>query len=302
MKTILITGGSGMIGRRLSEILFEKGYNVIWLSRERDLNAEIPQYRWNYQKNEIDKEALEKANVIIHLAGSNLGEGMWTPRKQQNIVDSRVQTTKLLLGTVMMMSKRPEAFISASAVGYYGMHTSNKIYSEEDQPAQNDFLSTTCKEWENAANHFQEDLGIRTVILRTAFVISSENEGFEKMKTLTRFGLGAPLGTGNQYMSWIQLEDLCNLYVKAVENSHMRGVYNAVAPQQVTNAQFMKALAKETHRPFIFPKIPAFMIRFFLREAAGMILEGSRVSAQKILTDGYQFCYPTVNEAIRESL
>jgi len=301
MKTILITGGSGMIGSRLSEILFEKGYNVIWLSRERNMNAEIPQYRWNYQKNEIDKEALEKANVIIHLAGSNLGKGLWTPRKKQQIVESRVQTTKMLLGTVMLMSKRPEAFISASAVGYYGMHTSNKIYTEEDQPAQNDFLSSTCKKWEAAALGFHEELGIRTVVLRTAFVISNDNEGFKKMKMLTKFGMGASFGNGKQYMSWIYLEDLCNMYVKAVENKLMHGIYNAVAPQHVTNAEFTRALAKELHRPLFFPNIPSFLMRLIMGKSAGMVLEGSRVSSQKILSTGYQFLYPSVNEAISAS-
>ncbi len=302
MKTILLTGGSGLIGRRLSEMLTEEGYKVIWLSRERHVNTKIPRYRWDYQKNEIDRDALEQADVIIHLAGSNLGEGAWTRRKKQEIVESRVQTAKLLLETIKLMPKKPEAFISASAVGFYGMHTSDKIYTEEDQPARNDFLSRTCKKWEATASAFQKEMGIRTVAIRTAFVIAKESEGFKKMLLPTRFGMGSPFGTGSQYMPWVHLEDLCQIYLKAVEDDTMQGVFNAVSPESITNAGFMKTLAKEMKRPFFFPKIPAFILRLIMGEAAGMILEGSRISSQKILDAGYQFLYPTTSKAIRASL
>ena len=302
MKTILVTGGSGMIGRRLTEILIEKGYDVIWLSRERHVNGEIPRYRWNYLKNEIDREALERADVIIHLAGSNLGEEAWTRRKKQEIVESRVQSSKLLLETIKTMSKKPEAFISASAVGFYGMHTSDKIYTEEDQPAKNDFLSRTCKKWESVAFGFQEELNLRTVVLRTAFVVSNKSAGFKKMMLSTRFGLGAPLGSGRQYMPWIHLDDLCMIYLKAVEEKGMQGIFNAVSPESTTNADFMKTVAKEMKRPFFFPRIPAFVLRLVMGEAAGVILEGSRVSPQKIVDNCYQFLYPTAAKAIRNSL
>jgi hypothetical protein len=302
MKTILLTGGSGMIGRKLSDLLIEKGYQVIWLSRERHVNGSIPRYRWNYLKNEIDREALEQADVIIHLAGSNLGEEAWTRRKKQEIVESRVQTARLLLETIRSMPKKPESFISASAVGYYGMQTSDRIYSEEDLPAQNDFLSRTCKKWESAAFAFRDELGMRTVALRTAFVISKESDAFKRMSVPARFGLGAPLGSGRQYLPWIHLDDLCRIYLKTVEDSRMQGIYNAVSPQQITNAEFMKVLAKEMKRPFFIPRIPAFILRLFMGEVAGMILEGSRVSPQKIVDAGYQFLYPTAMEAIRSSL
>lgn len=291
-----------MIGRRLTVMLREKGYSVIWLSRERHVNAEIPRYRWNYHKNEIDREALEQADVIVHLAGSNLGEEPWTRRKKQEIVESRVQTAKFLLETCQSMTKKPDAFISASAVGYYGMQTSSKIFTEEDNPAKNDFLSRTCKKWESAAFAFREELGVRTVALRTAFVISKDNEAFGKLKLPTGFGLGSPLGTGRQYLPWIHLDDLCRIYLKAIEDNTMQGVFNAVSPESVTNAGFMKTLAAEMKRPFFFPKIPAFLLQLLLGEAAGMILEGSPVSSEKILHAGYQFLYPTVAIAIRDSL
>lgn len=302
MKTILVTGGSGIIGRRLSEMLRESGYKVIWLSRERHVNGDYPRYRWNYHKNEIEKECLEQADIIIHLAGSNLGEGKWTRHKKQEIVESRVQTASLLLETIKGLSKKPEVFISASAIGFYGMYTSDKIFNEKDMPARKDFLSRTCKKWEAIAGAFQEELGVRTVLLRTAFVISEKSEAFKLMQLPVNLGLAAPLGSGKQYMPWIHLEDLCRMYLKAVEDTTMQGIYNAVAPESVTNALFMKTMAKEMKRPFFFPKVPAFILRLIMGEAAEMVLEGSRVSSQKIEDSSFTFLYPFISEAIRASL
>lgn len=302
MKTILITGGSGLVGRKLSRLLVEKGYKVIWLSRERYVKAEIPRYRWDYQRNEIDKEAVEQADVIVHLAGSNLGEGSWTRVKKQEIVESRVKTAQLLLDTVQSMNKKLEAFISASAIGIYGTKTTDTIYREEEVSADSDFLSRTCRKWEAAAFKFNEELNVRTVVLRTAFVISKNSEAFKKMLTPIRFGLGAAIGRGNQYLSWIHIEDLCRMYLKAIEDSTMHGAYNAVAPQYITNAHFMRTLAKATKRPFFMPPVPPFFMRLIMGEAADMILEGSRISSCKIQDAGYNFQYDTAEKAIAGSL
>ncbi len=302
MKTILITGGSGMVGRELTKLLVEKDYKVIWLSRERYVKAEIPRYRWDYRRGEIDTEAVEQADVIVHLAGSNLGEDAWTRVKKQRVVESRVQTAKLLLDTVKETGKHLDAFISASAVGYYGMVTQEKEFTEEDAPARNDFLSRTCKKWEAAAFEFEQELGVRTVALRTSFVISKDSEAFKMMVLPTRFGLGAPLGTGKQTMSWIHVDDLCQMYLKAIEDTATRGVYNAAAPEHTTNREFMRALAKEMNRPFFFPRVPSFFLRLFMGEAAGMVLEGSPVSSEKIINQGFSFMYPTAREAIKAAL
>ena len=302
MKTILITGGSGLVGRKLSRLLIEKGYKVIWLSRERYVKAEIPRYRWDYQRNEIDKEAVEQADVIIHLAGSNLGEDSWTRQKKQSIVESRVQTAQLLLDTLKSMDKKIDAFISASAIGFYGVKTTDKIFTEEDASVESDFLSRTCRKWEDAAFRFQQELDVRTVALRTAFVISKNSDAFRKMVLPTRFGLGAPIGSGNQYMSWIHIEDLCQLYLKAIEDTSMQGAYNAVAPEFINNADFMHALAKVMRRPFFMPHVPAFFMRLIMGEAADMILGGSRISAQKIQDAGYEFQYDTSEKAFKASL
>lgn len=302
MKTILITGGSGLVGRKLSRLLIEKGYKVIWLSRERYIKAEIPRYRWDYQRNEIDKEAVEQADIIIHLAGSNIGEDSWTRLKKQIIVESRVQTAQLLLNTVKSMDKKLDAFISASAIGYYGAKTTDKIFTEEDISTESDFLSRTCRKWEDAAFSFQKELGVRTVALRTAFVISKNSDAFKKMVIPTRFGLGAPIGSGRQYITWIHIEDLCHLYLKAVEDTNMQGVYNAVAPEFINNADFMCKLAKVMRRPFFMPHVPSFFMRLLMGEAANMILGGSRILAQKIEDAGYEFQYDTSEKAFKAAL
>lgn len=302
MKTILITGGSGMIGQHLTKRLSDKGYNVIWLSRERFVKAKVPRYRWDYLRGEIDTEAVEQADSIVHLAGANLGEGAWTRHRKQQIVESRVQTAKLLLATVRKMGKRLDAFISASAVGYYGMVTRERPFVETDQPAANDFLSRTCKKWESAANGFHKELGVRTVVLRTAFVVSEDSAGLQKMKLPTRFGLGAPLGSGKQTMPWVHVEDLCNMYLRAIEEAFMKGVYNTAAPEVTTNAMFMRTLAKEMNRPFIFPRVPSFLMRLIMGESAGMVLEGSPVSSEKITREGFIFQYPTLEKAMRDAV
>lgn len=231
-----------------------------------------------------------------------MGDGSWTKAKKQEIVESRILTTKLLLQTYKSLNIQPETFISSSAVGYYGMHTDDNIYTEESPPVRNDFLSRTCKKWESAAFQFHEELNVRVVALRTSFVVSKDSEAFKKMILPTRFGLGAPMGNGKQYMSWIHIDDLCNLYIKSIEDSSMSGIYNAVAPEFTTNKKFMRTVAKELKRPYIIPGIPSFLLKLIMGEAAGMVLEGVRVSSQKVVDSGYKYIYPTAKKAIQESV
>ncbi|HOO95687.1 MAG TPA: TIGR01777 family oxidoreductase [Proteiniphilum sp.] len=302
MKTILVTGGSGLVGRRLTKMLMERGYKVLWLSRERDPESDPPRYIWDYRNRKIDREAVEQADMIIHLAGANLGEGRWSEARKNEIVASRVDTAALLFDTLQESEHRIEAFISASAIGYYGAAVTDKVFTEEDQPVDPDFLSDTCRQWEEAAFRFNTLPGVRTVALRTGFVVDRDSDAFKKMMLPTRLGVGSPLGSGRQYLSWIHLEDLCQLYIRAIEEPTMKGIYNAVAPEQVTNADFMRTLAKEMHRPFFFPAVPAFVMRLVMGEAADLVLGGSSISAHKILESGFRFHYEHAEEAIRASL
>ena len=301
MKTILITGGSGMIGRRLSEMLLKKGYDVIWLSRERHIKADIPRYRWDLLKGQIDKEALEEADVIVHLAGVGIADGRWTEARKRMIVGSRVRSAQLILERLQEMDTKIDAFISASAVGYYGSETTDKIFIEDDVAA-NDFLGKVCQKWEEQANEFTTKLDIRSVSIRTGVVLSKGSELIKKAVLPTKFWLGAPLGKGSQYMPWIHIDDLCKIYIKAIEDETMTGAYNAVAPEDTTNAQFMKGVADVLKKPMFLPPVPAFVFKLFLGEAAQIILEGSRISSQKIEDAGYEFKYKTLSRALKKIL
>ncbi|HHW81222.1 MAG TPA: TIGR01777 family protein [Bacteroidales bacterium] len=301
MKTILITGGSGMIGRRLTKLLKRKGYNVIWLSRQRDINANIPRYGWNILKGQIDEEALEKADVIVHLAGVGIADSKWTDARKRMIIESRVRSAKLILEKLQEMDTKVDAFISASAVGYYGSETTDKIFVEDDKPA-NDFLGKVCQKWEEQAELFTTELGIRSVSIRTGVVLSENSDLIKKAVLPTKFWLGAPLGKGSQYMPWIDIDDLCEIYVKAIEDETMTGAYNAVAPEYTTNAEFMKAVASVLKKPMFLPPVPEFVFKMYLGEASQIILEGSRISSQKIQDAGYDFKYNTLKDALRKNL
>jgi uncharacterized protein (TIGR01777 family) len=302
MKTILITGGSGMIGKRLSELLIKKGYDVIWLSREKHIKANIPRYRWDLLKGQIDKEALEEADVIVHLAGVGIAEGKWTEARKRMIVGSRVRSAQLILEKLQEMDTKVDAFISASAIGYYGAVTSDKVFTEEDEHAENDFLGETCYKWEEQAEQFTNELGIRSVSIRTGVVLSKDSELIKKAVLPTKFWLGAPLGKGTQYMPWIHIDDLCQIYIKAIEDESMTGAYNAVAPEDATNAEFMKTIANVLNKPMFLPPVPAFVFKLFLGEVSQIILEGSRISSQKILDAGYEFEYKTLRRALKNIL
>ena len=302
MKTILITGGSGMIGRRLSTLLIKKGYDVIWLSREKHIKADIPRYKWDLLTGKIDKDALEEADVIVHLAGVGIADGKWTEARKRMIVGSRVRSAQLLLEKLREMNTKIDAFVSASAVGYYGAITSDKVFTEDDAHAKDDFLGETCYKWEEQANQFTTELGIRSVSIRTGVVLSKDSELIKKAVLPTKFGLAAPLGKGTQYMNWIHIDDLCEIYIKAIEDETMTGAYNAVAPEDITNAQFMKGVANVLNKPMFFPRVPEFVFKLFLGEASQIILEGSRISSQKIQDAGYEFKYKTLRRALKKIL
>ncbi len=295
---ILITGGTGLIGQELSRKLLHKGYEVSVLSRNKKTDAGIKTYHWDLLNNEIEKEAIETADYIIHLAGANIADKRWTEKRKQVIVDSRVKTAELLYNKVKKSKSRPKAFISASAVNYYGTLTSDRIFNEEDPPA-GDFLGETCRKWEQAAKRFEES-GVRTVIIRTGIVLSGKGGALAKMLKPVRLGLGAPIGSGRQYMPWIHIDDLCNIYIKAIEDKKMKGAFNAVAPEHTTNKEFMKTLARVHNKPFLAPNVPAAVMKILLGEMAGLLLKGSRISSHKIRSAGYKFLYPGLESALAQ--
>jgi len=298
MATILITGGTGFIGRHLSMKLKEKGYNVLLLSRNSSRGNRHSVYNWNPDKNEVENEAIERADFIIHLAGAGIGDKRWTKKRKELIISSRIKTCELLFKKVQESGTELKAFISASGVGWYGAETSERIFNETDQPG-GDFIGDVCRQWEKSADRFQES-GIRTVKIRTGIVLAKKGGALGRMILTVKLGIGSAIGSGRQYNPWIHLEDLCNIYIRAIEDKSMSGSWNAVAPEYITNKEFMRTLARVLQKPFFFPAVPSFVIRLIFGRMSGILLYGSRVSADKILSAGYKFKFPDLENALKD--
>lgn len=293
MKNILITGGTGLIGRELQRLLKEKGYETAVLSRSRK-NGDNRTFYWDFEKGILDEEALLFADAIIHLAGESISARRWKPEQKKRILDSRVKTTDLLVEKIKTSEKKPEVFISASAVGYYGSTLLNWSYHEENDPGE-DFLADVAAQWELSSMPI-DVMEIRRVVLRTGVVLTEKGGALPQMMAPVKWGLGAPLGSGKQMVSWISLEDLVNLYVFALENREISGVFNAVAPNPLNNKTFMKTLAHHLHRPFFLPPVPGLVMKIMFGEMASILLKGQGVSADKIMAAGYAFQHETLEE------
>jgi len=300
MDKVLITGGTGLVGKHLSEKLKEKDYSVVLLSRKKNVETEISTYSWDLDKEEIQTGALESVDYIIHLAGANIGEKRWTAKRKKQIIDSRIKSSGLIYDKIKHKEIKPKAFISASAIGYYGAITAEKVFYETDLPAS-DFLGETCRLWEQSADKFKNS-DTRVVKIRTGVVLAEQGGALSKMIVPVKLGFGSAIGSGKQYMPWIHIDDLCNIYIKAIEDIQMSGAYNAVAPQHTTNVEFTRALASILKKPFWFPAIPAFMLKMIFGEMAEMLLRGSRVSSEKIIKAGYKFKFANLQAALTDLL
>ncbi|MDI5898370.1 TIGR01777 family oxidoreductase [Flavobacterium yafengii] len=300
-KNVLISGGSGFIGSHLTGLLIAKGYSVAILSRsEKQNKGDIFYYKWDVANQTIDENAVLNADYIIHLAGENIAEKRWTAKRKAAIIDSREKSTQLLYSVLKKNNKKLDAFISASAVGIYGAVNGEEICSENTPPA-NDFLGYTCQKWEGALD-FIENLNIRTVKIRTGLVLG-KNDGFlKKLIPLFKFRLGSALGSGKQYMPWIHVDDLCNIYLQAVSNPNMEGPYNAAISDNTTNTIFSKTLARILGYSIWLPNVPAFVLKLVMGEMAVIVLTGRRVSSDKTEQTGFQFQFKNLEEALRNCL
>lgn len=298
--SVLITGGSGMIGKHLTSLLLSKGYSVSHLSRRKSKSVQVKTFTWDPEEEIVDPKAFDNIDFIIHLAGANLGEERWTKKRKQEIIISRVKSAHLLFNIIASRKIRLKAFISASAVGIYGSVTSEKIFTENDPPA-GDFTGQVCKKWEGAADLFNTS-GIRTVKIRTAVVLEKNDSALSKLMKPAKAGFLVMTGDGNQFMPWIHIEDLCNIYLKAIEDQTMNGAYNATAPSYLTHREFIKTLGQVMNKPVLPMPVPGFLLKTFLGEMAGMILSGSRVSPEKIIKSGYNFIFNDPHDALVDVL
>ncbi len=292
---ILITGGTGLIGTRLSEMLIDSGYEVAHLSRHVGPVNRYKTFRWDIKNHFIDDHAIAWADYIINLAGASVAESKWTDERKKEIISSRVDSTNLLYDCLQQTSHHVKGFISASAVGIYG-DSGEHIVTEESNYASG-FLSEVSQKWEEAAWKMH-NLNIRTAIFRIGMVLSDQGGALPQMARPVKFMAGSPLGSGKQFMSWIHIDDLCRLFIKAIEEPQFAGVFNAVSPNPVTNEDFTKALAEVMHRPLMMPKIPAFGLKLVLGEMSEVVLDSARVSSAKLQNTGFTFEYAFIEDAL----
>jgi len=298
MATILITGGSGLLGKQLCNVLQAKGFEVCVLSRTKNQHTKFKTYLWDVEKEEIEEEAILKADYIIHLAGESVAAKRWTKKQKQAILDSRIKSADLLLKKIKQLNKPIKAFITASGVGYYGAVTSNHLFTETDVPA-NDFLAHTCVLWEAAADKFATTK-TRVVKLRTGIVLAKTGGFFAKLRLPVKLFCAVIFGNGKQFLPWIHIDDVCNMYLKAIEDAEMQGAYNAAAPEQINLKQFMQQMCAALKRPAIMPAVPAFLLNLIFGEMAVIFLTGSAVSSEKILKQGFKFKFENSKDALRD--
>lgn len=299
-KKILITGATGMIGTRLTSLLLEKGHEVSHLSRSQKAGSPVPVFVWDPARKEIDQQAIKNIDVIIHLAGAGIADKRWTEERKEEILQSRTLSANLIRRTITAQGQHQvKVFISASGVDYYGTKNLGAAFIESSPPGGEDFMSQVAIAWEKEADAFCE-IGMRVVKIRTGVVLSRESIALRKISLPVKLFVGAPLGTGDQYFNWIHLEDLCEIYLKAIEDSSMQGAYNAVAPTAVTNRELTKEIANVLSRPLWLPAVPGFVVRLIAGEVADVVLKGGKVSADKIQQEGFDFRFNTLRSALKD--
>jgi hypothetical protein len=299
-QKVLITGGTGLIGSRLTELLLEKGFEVAYLSRRKSEATQVKVYLWDLEKGYVAEEAIRQADCIIHLAGAGVADQRWTSSRKQEILESRTRSSQLLYEYLQRTPHRVKAFLSASAIGIYGADRGEELLTETSSLG-NDFLAEVTKAWEGAVQPVA-GLGIRTVLLRIGIVLSNKGGALSKMAQPIRLGAGSPLGSGKQWISWIHVDDLCRLFLYCLENPDLQGPYNAVAPEPATNEALTKQIAEVLGKPLFMPNVPAFALKLALGEMATTVLGSAKVSSQKITRAGFTYQFPNLAPSLRDLL
>jgi uncharacterized protein len=303
MDTVIITGGTGLVGSALTKLLTEKGYKVIILSRhlKESKDANISYATWNIAEQTIDTTAISKADYIIHLAGAGVADKRWTRARKKEIEESRTQSSGLLVKALRETPNNVKVVVSASAIGWYGDDTrlsGSTVGFTEDTPNDDGFLGNTCKLWE-ASIAPVEELGIRLVKLRLGIVLSKDGGALKEFIKPVKFGIATILGSGKQVISWIHIEDVCRMFLHAIKNDQLKGAYNAVAPSPVTNHDLIMKIAEKIKGKFFIPApVPAFVLKTMLGEMSVEVLKSTKVNSDKIKRTGFAFLYPSLEAAI----
>lgn len=295
MTTILIAGGTGLIGQHLSRMLRERNYRVLHLSRTKDLDAEFPAYHWDLQRGELDLDALERADYVINLAGAGIADKLWTNSRRKVIIDSRVDGTLLLREGILKVNSKPRAYIAGSANGIYG-DRGDQWLPETAEPGEG-FLAETTVIWEQAIDKLKST-GVRLAAVRTGIVLSTQGGAFEKMYAPFKFGLGSYFGDGSAYYSWIHIDDICRMFIHLVENE-LTGYYNGNAPEPATVKELAYAIKEVRDKPAIVAPVPGFALRMGMGEMADVVLSSTRADASKIAASGFEWKFPELKPALR---
>lgn len=303
MQTILITGGTGLVGRALANALVERGNSVIVLTRK------IPEIKaatgiryalWDTRKNFIDPAALVDTTAVIHLAGAGVVDKKWTPGYREEILKSRVDSAALIIRSLKTLPHKVHTLISSSAIGFYGVDKSPVQPFTEEDPSATDFLGETCRLWEESVEPVKQ-MNIRLVKFRIGVVLAAEGGALKEFIRPLRFRLAAALGNGTQVVSWIHITDLCRLFIYALEKESLGGTFNAVAPLPVSNKQLVVTLAKKIWKKgFILCAVPAFFIRLMLGKRSIVVLKSATASCEKINREGFTFQYPDIDTALSD--
>lgn len=301
METVLITGGTGLIGTVLTSLLLSKGYKVIILSRSTHnaTSDQLTYARWDINNSYIDVDAIKAADHIIHLAGEGISDKRWTKKRKKIIADSRVNSGALLVKALRENSNKVRTFVSASGIGWYGEDKKGGRPFKESDPAADNFLGDTCRLWEDSTQPVEE-MGIRRVVFRTGLVFSNNGGAFPEFVRPMKYGLAAILGSGRQIVSWIHIDDLVRTYVQAIENTSFKGVYNAVSKETVSNGTLTVKIARARKKPFITMHVPGFVLKIVFGEVSVEVLKSTTVDSGKLSSSGFNFLYPTVDSALNE--
>ena len=298
MKSILITGGTGLIGSKLIDSIDKSVYNVYVLTRKKSYEENRVNYiNWDPENSVLDISQIKNIYSVINLAGESIDGSRWTSNYKRKILDSRVNSTRLLFNKVKEMKELPKSFISASATGFYEVNTDNP-QAETDLPGNN-FLSDVVQQWEKEILKFK-DLGLRTTTFRIGLVLSKDGGVLKRLYPIFKFFLGVPIGSGKQMISWIHESDMIGLINMAIESNKLEGIYNAVAPEIITNTEFTKSLLKSLNR-FSYPSIikaPSFIVRILFGEQSDLVLNGLNISSEKIMQSNYKFKFTKLSSAL----
>jgi len=296
LNTVLIAGGSGLLGTALTQELLKLGYQVHHLGRKSKPTSGFKTFAWNPAEGKIDLAAFENVTHVINLAGANVGQGRWTGERKKILLESRTKSTQLLIQSFTQLSIKPVKFIQASATGFYGFGPPSEVFMET-RSAGNDFLAQLTAEWENSALSLQSP-EFPLLIIRIGVVLSKDGGALKVMAQPVKYFAGCPIGSGKQIVPWIHMDDLIQIMLNGVQNSSFTGTYNAVSPQPVDNRTLTRAIGKALRRPVWPIPVPGFLLRMILGEQASVVLKGCHVSSQKLRETGYVFKFTDVQDAV----